>query len=312
VIEMGNMLVSIVIPAYNASNYLAEAIDSALAQTYKNTEIIVVNDGSTDDGATRRVALSYGDKIKYYEKENGGCASALNFGIRVMNGEYFSWLSHDDLYLPLKLEILLNLAEELGCNWDSTVLGCNDTVLLPSGKYVKALHNNSCGLLKPEMAFHENLNVKTMNGCGLLIPKKILIAVGGFNTDYKHLLDRELWMRIAVAGYHYAFVKEPYVISRAHNQQITVKASDILFDEEARLINEYMSVLKEKSHEYIRTLTYFAYKRKHYDKGKELKRELWSRNALTLKTKLLVVKYTIEGGVKSIVRNAYKSFLRKS
>ena len=65
--------VSIVIPAYNASNYLSEAIDSALAQTYPNVEVVVVNDGSPDDGATRAVALSYGDRIRYVEKENGGC-----------------------------------------------------------------------------------------------------------------------------------------------------------------------------------------------------------------------------------------------
>ena len=60
--------VSIVIPAYNASNYLAEAIDSALAQTYSNYEIIVVNDGSKDDGATECVALSYCYKIRYFHK----------------------------------------------------------------------------------------------------------------------------------------------------------------------------------------------------------------------------------------------------
>ena len=93
-------LVSIIIPAYNASNYLAQAIDSALAQTYPNVEIIVVNDGSKDDGATERVALSYGDKIRYFCKENGGSSSALNMGIANMTGQWFSWLSHDDLYVP--------------------------------------------------------------------------------------------------------------------------------------------------------------------------------------------------------------------
>ena len=97
-------LVSIVIPVYNGSNFLQQAIDSALNQTYKNIEIIVVNDGSRDDGATEQIALSYGDKIRYFSKENGGVSTALNMGIANMKGEYFSWLSHDDMYKPEKIE----------------------------------------------------------------------------------------------------------------------------------------------------------------------------------------------------------------
>ena len=79
--RINNPKVSIIIPVYNGSNYLANAIDSALAQTYKNIEVIVVNDGSKDEGATERIALSYGDRIHYYAKSNGGVSSALNFGI---------------------------------------------------------------------------------------------------------------------------------------------------------------------------------------------------------------------------------------
>ena len=95
-----NPLVSIVIPVYNGSNFMREAIDSALAQTYPNIEILVVNDGSTDN--TREIALSYGDKIRYFEKENGGVATALNLAIHEMKGEYFSWLSHDDWYTRIR------------------------------------------------------------------------------------------------------------------------------------------------------------------------------------------------------------------
>ncbi len=91
-------LVSVIIPLYNGSNFLSEAINCALNQTYTNIEIIVINDGSRDNGAGREIALSFGDKIKYFEQENGGVSVALNNGISKMKGEYFSWLSHDDLY----------------------------------------------------------------------------------------------------------------------------------------------------------------------------------------------------------------------
>ena len=72
-----------------------------------------MNDGSKDNEATRSVALAYGEKIRYIEKENGGSSSALNVGIKNMTGEWFSWLSHDDLYLPEKLERQMAYVEAL-------------------------------------------------------------------------------------------------------------------------------------------------------------------------------------------------------
>ena len=94
--DVNNPKVSIVIPVYNGEDYLAYAIDSALSQTYENKEIVVINDGSTDN--TDEICKSYGDKIRYFVKKNGGVASALNLAIEKMDGEYFSWLSHDDAY----------------------------------------------------------------------------------------------------------------------------------------------------------------------------------------------------------------------
>ena len=107
-------LVSIIIPVYNGANYLREAIESALGQTYGNCEVLVINDGSNDHGETEREALKFGDRIRYFKKENGGVASALNFGIRKMQGEYFSWLSHDDVYSPQKIEKQLEAVLQSG------------------------------------------------------------------------------------------------------------------------------------------------------------------------------------------------------
>ena len=97
-----NNKVSIIIPVYNGENYIREAIDSALSQTYKNIEIIVVNDGSKDN--TDEICKSYGKKIKYIKKENGGVATALNTGIKAAKGQYIAWLSHDDLYKENRIE----------------------------------------------------------------------------------------------------------------------------------------------------------------------------------------------------------------
>ena len=108
-----NYKVTIVIPVYNGSNFMKVAIDSAIAQTYDNKEILVINDGSTDNGETEKIALSYGNKIRYIKKENGGVATALNLAIKEMKGDYLSWLSHDDIYKPYKIEKQIETIKKL-------------------------------------------------------------------------------------------------------------------------------------------------------------------------------------------------------
>lgn len=224
--------ISIVIPAYNASNYLAEAIDSALAQTYPNVEIIVVNDGSKDDGATERVALSYGDKVRYFSKENGGSSSALNVGIANMTGEWFSWLSHDDLYLPEKLEKQVSYMHTLGIDdptslskhifftsWefiDATGKTINkDNQAEAMAKKIKSMPHN--GYLVAEPTVH------IFHGCSCLIHKNAFADVGAFDESFRLLNDVDLWFRLYSAGYKVHFIPEQLVKGRVHGAQVSRK-----------------------------------------------------------------------------------------
>lgn len=102
--------VSIIIPFYNCQ-YVEKAIESALNQTYQNIEVIVVDDGSTK--YIERIT-PYLDSIHYIQKKNGGTASALNTGIRYATGEYFAWLSSDDLFKPDKISKQLKFMKRCG------------------------------------------------------------------------------------------------------------------------------------------------------------------------------------------------------
>ena len=223
--------ISIIIPAYNASNYLTEAIDSALAQTYPNVEIIVVNDGSKDDGATRDVAMSYGDKIRYFEKENGGSSSALNMGIANMTGEWFSWLSHDDLYIPEKLEKQIEYINALGIDVPkllkhiffaaSDLIDANGKTIRLSDpaqarrtkEKIDAFPHNGYLIAEPtEYLFH---------GCSCLVHRAAFADVGAFDEDLRLLNDVDMWYRLQAADYKIHYLPESLVKGRVHAKQIS-------------------------------------------------------------------------------------------
>ena len=222
-------LVSIVIPVYNGSNYMREAIDSALSQTYSNIEIIVVNDGSNDGGKTREVALSYGDKIRYFEKENGGVSTALNLGIKNMRGQYFSWLSHDDIYYPDKVQTEID-------------------ALRAAGDMSRIVHSNWCLLIMSENRIVEYSKVKEwrqsfletgafppifqfIDGCTPLIPKIYFDAYGGFDEKYRAVQDYIKWFEM-FRGKRLIYIRKPLVISRLHAEQTGRKYNKVREEED--------------------------------------------------------------------------------
>ena len=209
-------LVSIVIPVYNGGNVLAQAIDSALAQTYHNIEVLVIDDGSNDGGKTQAVVHTYGNRIRYYRKENGGVASALNMGIRHMHGEYFSWLSHDDLYLPGKVAHQVRL---LSC--------CGDPKRIVAGGYVITDENIKLIAVMDFHALYGKEKLETplfpvfhcaVNGCTLLIHRSHFECVGLFDESLPTTQDYELWFRM-MRGQRILYTPRFDVISREHSGQ---------------------------------------------------------------------------------------------
>jgi glycosyltransferase involved in cell wall biosynthesis len=239
-----NPKVSIIIPVYNGSNYLGEAIDSALAQTYKNIEIIVVNDGSDDGRKTEEIALSYGAKIRYFYKDNGGVASALNLGIREMTGEYFSWLSHDDVYYPNKIEAQIDYLRNMK----------KDIVLYSDYEFIdhesRFLKKKILKAVEPQKFRLALIVSDPVNGCTLLIPKICFELTGLFNEGLRTTQDYELWFRMAK---NFTFVHIPRVLfkSRKHLEQGIYTISNH-FKECAEL---YMWCLRELSVEEIAKIT---------------------------------------------------------
>lgn len=182
-------MVSIVIPVYNGSNYLREAVDSALAQTYRNCEVIVVNDGSTDGGQTENIARSYGDRIRYFHKENGGVASALNYGVQKMAGEWFLWLSHDDYFSSNRVEEDMRVA---AVNSDARLIYCR-TVNVDSSRKVRLNYNHTFS----DITNPRGVLVSWFSMCAVTIHKSCFNTVGLFNETNRTTQDVEMALMLA-------------------------------------------------------------------------------------------------------------------
>ncbi|MBR3063627.1 MAG: glycosyltransferase family 2 protein [Exiguobacterium sp.] len=215
-------LVSIIIPVYNGGAYLRTCIDSALAQTHPAIEVIVVNDGSTDDGKTAAIATSYGKQIRYVEKENGGVSSALNRGIEEMNGDYFSWLSHDDVYAPTKIERQLAVLREHHLPMNQTIVVTGTAFIDEKGQAIRRVQRKVSGFYSSQDMFRHLLLSSTLNGCALLIPRQAF-EHRRFSLEDRFIQDWICWVELALDGFDFYVMREPLVYSRIHGEQQTKK-----------------------------------------------------------------------------------------
>ena len=218
---MQNPRVSIILPVYNGSNYMREAIDSALAQTWPNTEVVVVNVGSRDNGATEAIARSYGDRIVFVNKPNGGVGSALNAGIRAMSGDIFCWLSHDDRHHPEKTAVQV-------ADWNAN--GQQREVLFSNYRLIDAEGSTITDVVLDHAMLTQRplypLMRGSIHGCSVFIPKGIFDEVGGFDEKLPTTQDYELWRRM-ITRYPFRHLPKVLIDSRWHDEQGSKKIDHI-------------------------------------------------------------------------------------
>ncbi len=213
--NMFNPKVSIIIPVYNWSNYLWEAIKSAINQTYKNTEILVINDWSSDNWETEKVAQSFGDKIKYIYKQNWWVASALNLWIKNSNWEYISWLSHDDLYYENKIEEQIKLLEKID---NKNIIIYSNIDIVDKDWIVKKKSIFDLKNINENNFLYFLLTKHLINWCTLLIPKNIFDKVWWFDNDLKTVQDYDMWFRMYQKT-KFVKINNSLIQSRWHNEQ---------------------------------------------------------------------------------------------
>jgi glycosyltransferase involved in cell wall biosynthesis len=218
-----NPKVSIVIPFYNCP-YVDQAIESALNQSYSNIQVIVVDDGSTKYGEKIAPFLS---RIRYIKKGNGGTATALNMGVQNATGEYFTWLSSDDLYDKFKVEKQVAFMKERAAD-------------VSYGNYVKIDANNQVisgpagiGPLTRIQFLEKMRKGCIVNGCTVMLKMELFKDVGLFCPSLPYTHDYDLWLKL-LEKFHFFYLEEPLVKRRIHQEMGTKKyekeiSQEILF-----------------------------------------------------------------------------------
>lgn len=211
---MQNMekLVSVIICVYNGEKYIASSLNSVLNQTYKNIEIVVVNDGSTDH--TEKIVLAY-PNIKYIYQPNQGVAAARNTGLRQCSGEYIAWLDADDLYLPTKIQEQVSFIE----NTDADIV-YNDAILIDAfDNEIKQLRSEY-EELEPEDFISQLLFRQIMPCLPTLMYRRKCFDNIAYEPHMKYAED--YWMIIQLAQkYKFAYIKKILYKYRRHSNNLT-------------------------------------------------------------------------------------------
>lgn len=215
------MKVSVIIPAYNAGRYIRKALDSVLGQTYKDIEVIVVDDGSADD--TRGIVLQHYPSVRYFHQQNGGVAAARNRALREARGELIAFLDADDVWLPTKVEKqVAYLVAHPDVGWLSTNQVYFDETGI-TGEDARKRERLFTGDLVRNLFMCSGITPST-----LMVRRSVLDDVGGFEEGLRIGEDDNLWMRMAMK--HRADLLDENLVMYRQTPGSLTQGSASLFD----------------------------------------------------------------------------------
>ncbi|HJU03919.1 MAG TPA: glycosyltransferase family A protein [Nitrospiraceae bacterium] len=222
--------VSVVIPVYNAREVIGETIRSVLAQTWKEIEIVVVDDGSTD--GSEEVIRPLGDRIKYVRQENGGVAKARNRGIAESSGPYVALLDHDDLWDPTKLEKQVSVLER------HPKIGMVVTDVARMDRTGSPIGLIGAGYDPSDTFARLFVQGYIPTPSAAMIRRTVFGAVGGFDEAFHAagLDDHEFWTRVAA---HCDIANIPEALT--YHREFTAKPAHIALKHRVLLISRLMS-----------------------------------------------------------------------
>jgi glycosyltransferase involved in cell wall biosynthesis len=209
---MNRIQVSVIIPTYNRAHVLPDAIDSVLAQDFSDYELIVIDDGSTDN--TMTILDGYPNRVKVYRQTNQGVSAARNHGIAVSSGELIAFLDSDDLWLPQKLAV-----QAAFFNSNPEALICQtQEIWIRNGVRVnpKKRHQKPCGLI-----FEKSLELCLVSPSAVMLRRQLFDSVGLFDESLPACEDYDLWLRIS-SRFSVHLIDKPLIVKKGgHADQLS-------------------------------------------------------------------------------------------
>jgi len=235
---------TVIIPLYNKEPYIKRALETVLNQTYDNFEIIIIDDGSTDEGV--RIVSSIQDtRIKVFSQINSGVSAARNRGALLAKNQYLAFLDADDTWEPNFLQEISNLIDEFPY---AGIYATNNKFIYPSGKvmlesFSDLFNGNNIGIIEDYFGLFAKIQKSPFSNSNLCIPKKIYDEFGGYKEGVKLTEDSDLWCRIALK-YDVAFSVKPLA-----NYFVALEGSThtIFENKDFEVVNTLQSALVNKN-----------------------------------------------------------------